>query len=479
MVQTKTSTSAVDRAFKLAKESGCQFVDLKFIDVPGLWQHYTLPITELNKELFEEGNGFDGSSIRGFAAIHESDMLLVPDPETAIVDPIEPNPTMSLICDVRDPVTGKDYAKNPRYVARKAEAYLKSTGIADTSYWGPELEFFIFNSVRFEQNSHTGYYAIDSQEGIWNSGNGTGANLGYRPRPKEGYFPVPPTDQLQGIRTKIALKMMEAGLYIDKHHHEVATGGQCEFGMRYDTLMKQGDNVMLYKYIAKNVAMQNNFTVTFMPKPLFQDNGSGMHVHVSLWKDGANGFYDAKGYGLLSQNALYFIGGLLTHTPALLAFCAPTTNSYRRLVPGYEAPINLVYSQRNRSASIRIPLYSKSPKTKRIEYRCPDSSCNPYLALSAMLMAGLDGIKNKIDPGKPIDKDIYELEPEEKARIKSTPGSLLEVLEALEKDHDFLLQGGVFTTDLIDTWMSYKRKNEYDAVALRPHPYEFYLYYDI
>jgi glutamine synthetase len=474
-----TKSKAIAKALALAKEKHCQFVDLKFIDVPGLWQHYTLPITELNESLFEDGNGFDGSSIRGFRAIHESDMLLVPDPETAIVDPIEAMPTLSLICDVRDPVTGEDYSKNPRYIARKAEAYLKSSGIADVSYWGPELEFFIFNSVRFEQNSHTGYYAIDSQEGIWNSGNGTGNNLGYRPRPKEGYFPVPPTDQTQGIRTKIALKMMEAGLYIDKHHHEVATGGQCEFGMRYDALMRQADNVMLYKYIAKNVAMQNGFTVTFMPKPLFQDNGSGMHVHQSLWKGSVNQFFDPKGYGLLSKTAIYYIGGLLYHTPALLALCAPTTNSYRRLVPGYEAPINLVYSQRNRSAGIRIPLYSKSAKTKRIEYRCPDSSCNPYLAFAAMLMAGLDGIKKKIDPGEPIDKDIYELEPEEKARIKSTPGSLLEVLEALEKDHDFLLKGGVFTPDLIDTWINYKRKNEYDAVALRPHPYEFYLYYDI
>jgi glutamine synthetase len=470
---------ATEKAMALAKEKACQFVDLKFIDLPGIWQHYTLPISELNDSLFEDGNGFDGSSIRGFRPIHESDMLLIPDPTTAIVDPTMDVPTLSLICGVRDPVTGEDYDRDPRNVAKKAESYLKSTGIADTSYWGPELEFFIFNSVRFEQNSHMGYYAIDSNEGIWNSGNSTGNNLGYRPRPKEGYFPVPPMDQTQGIRTKIAIKMMEAGLNVDKHHHEVATAGQCEFGMRFDTLTRMGDNVMLYKYIAKNVAFQNGYTVTFMPKPLFQDNGSGMHVHQSLWKDGANKFFDAKGYALISDTAKYYIGGLLTHSPALLAFCAPTTNSYRRLVPGYEAPINLVYSQRNRSAGIRIPLYSTSPKSKRLEYRCPDSSCNPYLAFAAMLMAGLDGIRNKIDPGKPIDKDIYELEPEEKAKIKSTPGSLLEVLEALEKDHDFLLKGGVFTQDLIDTWISYKRKNEYDAIALRPHPYEFYLYYDI
>jgi len=470
----------VAKAISLAKEKECLFVDLKFIDLPGTWQHYTLPISELTEDLFEEGNGFDGSSIRGFRPIHESDMLLMPDPTSAIVDPVLDPPTLSLICDVRDPVTGEDYSRDPRNVARKAEEYLKTTGVADTSYFGPELEFFIFNSVRFDQNSHAGYYEIDSDEGIWNSGNGIEENnLGYRPRHKEGYFPVPPTDQIHGIRTKIALKMMEGGLYIDKHHHEVATAGQCEFGMRFDTLTRQGDNVMLYKYIAKNVAMQNGYTATFMPKPLFQDNGSGMHVHQSLWKNGTNKFFDAKGYAMISQTCKYYIGGLLAHSPALLALCAPTTNSYRRLVPGYEAPINLVYSARNRSASIRIPLYSKSPKTKRLEYRCPDSSCNPYLAFSAMLLAGLDGIKKKMDPGEPIDKDIYELGPEEKANIKSTPGSLLEVLEALEKDHDFLLQGDVFTEDLIDTWIGYKRKNEYDAVALRPHPYEFFLYYDI
>ncbi len=371
------------------------------------------------------------------------------------------------------------YSRDPRYVARRAEEFLKTTGLATTSYWGPELEFFIFNSVRFEQNSHVGYYEIDSREGIWNSANGEGDNLGYRPRHKEGYFPVPPTDQIHGIRTKMALKMMEAGLEVEKHHHEVATGGQVEFGLRFNTLTKMADNVMLYKYVAKNVAIQNGYTVTFMPKPLFQDNGSGMHVHQSLWDNGTNRFYDAKGYARLSKMAKYYIGGLLAHSPALLALCAPTTNSYRRLVPGYEAPINLVYSQSNRSASIRIPQYSTSAKSKRIEYRCPDSSCNPYLAFAAMLLAGLDGIKNQIDPGEPVDKDIYELAPEDKTNIKSTPGTLLEVLEALKKDHDFLLQGEVFTEDLLDTWISYKKKNEYEAVALRPHPYEFYLYYDI
>lgn len=469
----KTPQDVID----LAKERSCQFVDLKFIDLPGTWQHYTMPISELNASLFDEGNGFDGSSIRGFCAIHESDMLLFPDPTTAVVDPILEPTTLSLICDVRDPVNGENFTRDPRYVAKKAEAHLKSSGIADASYWGPELEFFIFNSISFDQNSHCGYYFIDSQEGIWNSGN-AGPNQGYRPRHKEGYFPVPPTDQIHGIRTKIALKLMEGGLDVEKHHHEVATGGQVEFGLRFNTLVKMADDVMFYKYICKNVAFQNGFTATFMPKPLFQDNGSGMHVHQSLWKNGDNKFYDAKGYAGLSQMAKYYIGGLLAHSPALLALCAPTTNSYRRLVPGYEAPINLVYSQRNRSASIRIPLYSKNSKQKRIEYRCPDATCNPYLAFAAMLMAGLDGIKNKIDPGQPIDKDIYDLEPEERARIKSTPGSLMEVLGALKKDHDFLLEGGVFTADLLETWINYKKKHEYDAVALRPHPYEFHLYYD-
>jgi glutamine synthetase len=463
----------------LAKKSCCEFVDLKFVDLPGLWQHFTTPLNYLDEDMFKEGIGFDGSSIRGFQIIHESDMLLVPDPTTAIVDPACDVPTISIICDVRDPITGDSYSRDPRYVARKAEAYLKDTGIADTSYWGPELEFFIFHSIRFEQNSHEGYYFIDSNEGIWNSGNGTGNNLGYRPRYKEGYFPVPPTDQQQDLRSRIAEVMIKSGIDIEVHHHEVATAGQAEFSMRFDTLTRMADKTLLYKYICKNMAIKNGYTATFMPKPLFQDNGSGMHVHQSIWKGSKNLFFDAKGYGLISRIAKYYIGGLLAHSPALLAFCAPSTNSYRRLVPGYEAPINLVYSQRNRSASIRIPVYSKSSKAKRIEYRCPDATCNPYLAYSAMLMAGLDGIKNKIDPGEPIDEDIYELPPEEKAKIKSTPGSLGEVLTALENDNKFLLEGGVFTPDLIETWISYKRKNEMDAIALRPHPYEFHLYYDL
>ncbi len=477
---TLTSRAGIKEAIEKGRKEA-QFVDLKFIDLPGTWQHYTLPVSELNESLFEAGNGFDGSSIRGFRPIHESDMLLVPDPSTAIIDPILPEPTLSMICDVRDPVTGEDYDRYPRFVGKKAEEYLRSTGIADTGYFGPELEFFIFNKVRFDQNSHLAFYEVDSNEGIWNSGNGhdgTG-NLGYRPRHKEGYFPVPPTDQTHDIRTKIMMKMMEAGLYIDKHHHEVATAGQCEFGLRFDTLTRVADNVMTYKYIAKNVAYQNGYTATFMPKPLFGDNGSGMHVHQSLWKEGGNVFYDREGYALISQTCKYYIGGLLAHSPALLALCAPTTNSYRRLVPGYEAPINLVYSARNRSASVRIPLYSNSPKAKRLEYRCPDSTCNPYLAFAAMLMAGLVGIQRQIDPGEPIDKDIYDLGLEEKKSIRSTPGSLGEVLDALERDHDFLLEGGVFTEDLLQTWIDYKRKNELEPVALRPHPYEFFLYYDI
>ena len=463
----------------LAKKINCEFVDLKFVDLPGIWQHFTIPVGKMTADLFKEGIGFDGSSIRGFQKIHESDMLLFPDPATAFVDPAHELPTISLICDVKDPVTGGSYSRDPRNVAKKAEAFLKKSGVADVSYWGPELEFFIFNSINFDTNSHESYYHIDAQEGIWNSGKADGPNLGYRIRHKEGYFPVPPTDQMVNLRSKMAKAMMAAGLDIDVHHHEVATGGQTEFAMRFGSLVRQADSVLMYKYICKNIAMQNGYTATFMPKPLFQDNGSGMHVHQSLWKDDTNLFYDAKGYALISQLAKYYIGGLLAHSPALLAFCAPSTNSYRRLVPGYEAPINLVYSQRNRSASVRIPTYSPNPKVRRIEYRCPDSSGNPYLAFAAMLMAGLDGIKNKIDPGQPIDKDIYELEPAEKAQIKSTPGSLGEVLDALEKDHAFLLKGNVFTADLIENWIGYKRKNELDAVSLRPHPYEFHLYYDI
>ena len=463
----------------LVQEKGVVMVDLKFTDLPGTWQHFTIPADQLGEDVFGDGLGFDGSSIRGFQRIHESDMLLVPDPRTAFVDPVCQVPTLSLICDVRDPITGEPYSRDPRYIARKAEAHLVSTGIATTSYWGPEPEFFVFNGVRFDQGGHYGFYYLDSDEGIWNSGQDGGKpNLGYRPRNKEGYFPVPPTDKLHDLRSEMVLRLMEAGLTVEAHHHEVSTAGQAEIDIRFETLTKQADQLMMYKYIVKNVAYQRGYTATFMPKPLFGDNGSGMHTHQSLWRDEKNVFYDRDGYAGLSQEARWYIGGLLKHAPALLAIVAPTTNSYRRLVPGYEAPVNLIYSQRNRSACIRIPMYSSSPKAKRLEFRCPDPTCNPYLAFAAMLMAGLDGIQNEIEPPAPIDRDLYELEPEEAIGIRSTPGSLGEVLDALEADHAFLLEGDVFTSDVISTWIEYKRERELAPVALRPHPYEFHLYFD-
>jgi glutamine synthetase len=457
---------------------GVKIVDLKFVDLPGVWQHFSIPVAELTEALFAEGIGFDGSSIRGFQPIHQSDMLLFPDPKTAFLDPACKVPTLSLICDVVDPVTGKPYTRDPRHVAKKAEAFLPTTGIATTAYFGPEVEFYIFNSVRFDQDSHQGYYEIDSIEGIWNSGRNGEPNLAYRPRYKEGYFPVPPTDKLQDLRSEIVLALEAAGVKVEVHHHEVGTAGQTEIDMRFDTLVNMADKVMKYKYIVKNVCARNGFVANFMPKPLFGDNGSGMHTHQSLWKEDQPLFYDPNGYALLSETARHYIGGLLKHAPAILAFAAPTTNSYRRLVPGYEAPINLVYSQRNRSACIRIPTYSSKPEARRLEFRAPDPSCNPYLAFSAMLLAGLDGILNKIEPPDPIDEDIYELTPNGH-RIESTPGSLGEVLDALEQDHAFLLRGGVFTADLIETWITYKRERELKQVALRPHPYEFYLYSDI
>ncbi len=464
---------------RLAKDNKIQVVDLKFCDMPGLWQHFSIPATDLTEELFTVGIGFDGSSIRGFQKIHESDMLLLPDPATAFVDPICKIPTISIICDVKDPVTEKPYERDPRFIARKAERYLKQAGIADVSYWGPELEHYIFDSARFDQTTNSGYYFIDSEEGVWNAGKDDGPNLAYRPRYKEGYFPVPPMDKLQDLRSEIMLRMIKTGIDIEVHHHEVGTAGQGEFDMVFRSLTRMADQVLLYKYILKNTAREFGKVATFMPKPIFQDNGSGMHVHQSLWKEGKNLFFDKSGYALTSQLCRWYIGGLLKHAPSLLAFCAPTTNSYRRLVPGYEAPINLVYSQRNRSACARIPVYTKSPKAKRVEFRAPDPSCNPYFAFPAMLLAGLDGIQNRIDPGKPVDKDLYELEPEEAAKIKSTPGSLEEVLDALEQDHKYLLKGDVFTQDIIDTWIDYKRTKEVDAIRLRPHPYEFYLYFDI
>jgi glutamine synthetase len=464
---------------KLAKESGAKIVDLRFIDLPGMWQHFSIPVEDLDEDLFTEGIGFDGSSIRGFQQIHESDMLLIADAETAVMDPVLSIPTMNIICNVFDPLTRKPYSRDPRYVAQKAEAYLKGTGLADISYWGPEAEFYMFDSVRYDQNAQSGYYYIDSREGVWNTGREESPNLGYKLRHKEGYFPVPPSDQLQDIRSEILLALKDVGVKVEVHHHEVGTAGQAEIDMRFGPLVKMADNLITYKYIIRMICKKHGMTATFMPKPLFGDNGSGMHVHQSLWKGDTNIFYDKKGYALLSQTAKYYIGGLLKHAPALLAICAPTTNSYRRLVPGYEAPVNLCYSQRNRSAAVRIPVYSTSPKGKRIEFRCPDPAANPYLCFAALLMAGLDGIKHKIDPGEPMDKDLYELEPEEAKKIKSTPGSLGEVLNALEKDHAFLLEGGVFTPDLIETWISYKRTRELAPVNLRPVPYEFFLYYDL
>ena len=463
----------------LAKEKGVQIVDFKFMDLPGMWQHFSIPATEFGEDMFDEGLGFDGSSIRGFQAINESDMLLFPDPDTAIVDPVCQIPTLSIICNIKDPITLESYTRDVRHIAQKAEAYLISTGIADTSYWGPEAEFFMFNDVRYGQDHHSGYYFVDSREGSWNTGTDEGPNLGYKPRYKEGYFPVPPSDSMQDIRSEMILKMIESGVDVEVHHHEVGTGGQAEIDLRFDTMTRIGDKMALYKYIVKNVARAHNLTATFMPKPLFQDNGSGMHVHQSLWKNGKNIFYDPQGYALLSEDALYYIGGLLKHAPSLCAIIAPTTNSYKRLVPGYEAPVNIAYSQRNRSACVRIPVYSKSEKGKRVEFRTPDPSSNPYLAFSALLMAGLDGIQNKIHPGDPLDRDLYDLEPEELDTIESTPASLAESLDALEDDHEYLLKGDVITQDVIDTWLDYKRENEVDAINLRPHPHEFHLYYDI
>ncbi len=474
-----TRFASPKEVIEYAKAQKLQIVDFKFVDLPGTWQHFSIPITELEESLFTEGIGFDGSSIRGFQAIHESDMLLILDPTSATTDPVCNVPTLTVTGSVFDPITREPYTRDPRFIAQKAERYLTKSGLATTSYWGPEAEFFIFDNIRFDQDSHSGYYFIDSDEGVWNSGRDQGTqNLGHRPRYKEGYFPVPPADMLQDIRSEIILRLIQANVPVEVHHHEVATAGQCEIDLRYGPLVTMADGIMMYKYIIKNVARSHGKTATFMPKPLFQDNGSGMHVHQSLWKDGTNLFVDPNGYAGLSELAKFYIGGLLAHSPALLALCAPTTNSYRRLVPGYEAPVNLVYSKRNRSAAVRIPMYSTNPKAKRIEFRPPDPAANPYLAFAALMMAGLDGIAKKIDPGAPMDVDIYELPPAELKKIKQVPGSLGEALDALERDHDFLLKGDVFTPDVIETWVEMKRKKEVDAVRLRPHPYEFYMYYD-
>jgi glutamine synthetase len=462
---------------EFAKQKEARQLDLRFTDLPGLQQHVSYPISELSEDSFEEGFGIDGSSIRGWAAINESDMLLMPDGATAFMDPFTEVRTLVMTCDAIDPITRQHYERDPRWIAKKAEMYLKNTGVADTAFFGAEAEFFIFDNVRFDQNQHSGFYFIDAEEGRWNSGRAEN-NLGYRPRYKEGYFPVPPTDHYQDLRAEMVETMIECGLAIECHHHEVATGGQCEIDQRFDTLMKAADNMMLYKYVIRNVAYQYGKTVTFMPKPLYGDNGSGMHTHQSLWKGGGP-LFSGDMYAGLSQMALWYIGGLLKHARALSAIIAPTTNSYKRLVPGYEAPVNLAYSRRNRSAAVRIPMYSANPKAKRLEFRPPDASANPYLAFAAMLMAGLDGVLNKLDPGESLDKDIYDLSPEEMKNVPSMPAALEEALGCLEEDHAFLLKGDVFTEELIETYIGYKRKNEADAVRLRPHPYEFALYYDI
>ncbi len=465
-------------AIKFARDHGARMVDLKFMDFPGMWQHFTIPISSLDEDTFEEGVGFDGSSIRGWQAIHASDMVVLPDPETAVMDPFTQVPTLSLICNILDPITREQYTRDPRSVAQKAEAYLRATGIADTAYFGPEPEFFIFDDVRFDFQPQCGYYFLDSIEGQWNMGRVENPNLGYKSRYKEGYFPVPPTDHFMDIRTEMVLILEQVGIKVEAQHHEVATGGQAEIDMRFAPLTQMADNLMTFKYVIRNVASKHGKTVTFMPKPIFGDNGSGMHTHQSLWK-GGQPLFAGHGYAGLSDLALFYIGGILHHAAALCAFVAPTTNSYKRLVPGYEAPVNLAYSSRNRSAGVRIPMYSPSPKAKRVEVRFPDNTCNGYLAFAAMLMAGLDGIQNKIDPGSPLDKDIYELPPEELAEVPAVPGSLAEALDTLERDHEFLLKGDVFTEDVIETWLWYKRTKEVDPVRLRPHPYEFVLYYDL
>ena len=465
----------VAEVLKMGKD--VKMVDLRFIDMPGTWQHFTMPVHRLDEGFFKEGIPFDGSSIRGFQEIHESDMLLIPDPDTAFIDPVANIPTLVLTCDVYDPITIQPYLRDPRYVAKKAEAYLKQTGIADTVFIGPEAEFFIFDNVRYSSNTNESYYHVDSDEGWWNSGRADRQNFGGQISPKRGYFPVPPTDTLQDVRSEIVMALEQAGVPMEIHHHEVATAGQSELGIRFNTLTRMADQLLMYKYIAKNVARKNGKTATFMPKPLFGDNGSGMHCHSSLWKGDKNVFYDESGYAGLSQAAKYYIGGLLKHAPALLALTSPTTNSFRRLVPGYEAPVNLAYSQRNRSAICRIPV-TKNSKAKRVEFRAPDASSNPYLCFSAILMAGLDGILNRIDPGEPADKDLYELPAEEAKLIKQVPDSLGAVLNALEADHDFLLKGDVFTTDFLESYISYKRQVELDPIRLRPTPYEFTLYFD-
>ena len=473
----------------LAKDKQAVMVDLKFMDFLGLWQHFTIPIAELTDAVFEEGLGFDGSSIRGWVPIHASDMLVVPDPETALMDPFMKDPTLSLICNVTDPITKEPYARDPRFIAQKAERYLKSTGIGDTAFYGPEAEFFIFDGISYDSGPNHSHYKIESREGQWETGSAvehnfdgkthsTRPNLGYKPRYKEGYFPVAPVDSQQDIRTEMCLVMEQCGIQVERQHHEVATAGQAEIDIRFDSLVKTADKLMWFKYIIKNVALRNGKTATFMPKPLYGDNGSGMHTHQSIWKNGKP-LFAGDGYAGMSEMAMHYIGGLLKHARSLAAFCNPTTNSYKRLVPGFEAPVNLAYSSRNRSASIRIPMYSPSPKAKRLEFRSPDPSCNPYLAFAAMLMAGLDGIENRIDPGDPLDKDIYGLSPEELKDVPKMPGSLEEALDCLKKDNEFLYKGDVFTPDVVEAWIDTKIEKELNPVRLRPSPMEFALYFDI
>jgi len=471
-----------EELLKYIEDEGVEMVDVRFCDLPGVMQHFTVPVSSFNQSVFDDGLGFDGSSIRGFQAIHESDMQLFPDPTTAWLDPFRRAKTLIVNFFIHDPITGEAYSRDPRNIARKALAHLKSTGIGDTAYFAPEAEFYMFDSVKFETKQNVGMYEVDSVAGAWNTGReeeGTRGNKGYKVKYKGGYFPVSPTDHFSDIRDEIAIELEKAGLIVERGHHEVGTAGQAEINWRFDELLSSADNVMKFKYIVRNVALRNGKTATFMPKPIFGDNGSGMHVHQSIWNDGEPLFFDESGYAGLSDTARWYIGGLLKHAPSLLAFTNPTVNSYHRLVPGFEAPISLVYSQRNRSACVRIPITGPNPKAKRIEFRCPDPSANPYLAFAALLLAGLDGIKNKIEPPEPVDKDIYELPPDEMAEIDQVPTTLNAVLDNLERDHAFLLEGGVFTADLIETWIEYKRSMEILPVQLRPHPHEFELYYDL
>lgn len=466
----------IKEVLDFAKENNCEFVDYKFLDFIGRWQHFSTPISEFSEDIFEEGLGFDGSCLRGWQPIHKSDMLIIPDPTTARIDPFIKRQTLSLICNITDPITREGYTRDPRYIAQKAEAYLKSTGIADTAYFGPEPECFIFDDVRYASESHQSFYAVDSIEGIWNTGRQEHPNLGYKPRHKEGYSPCAPIDSLLDLRNEMVIVLQNIGLQIECVHHEAATGGQCEINMRFDSLLQMGDHLQWFKHIVKNVAFAHGKTATFMPKPLYNDSGSGMHCHQSLWKEGKN-LFAGDGYGGLSKMAMYYMGGIIKHAKALCAFTNPSTNSYKRLVPGYEAPINLAYSNSNRSASLRIPI-TNNDKAKRIEYRTPDPSANGYLAFAAMLMAGLDGIENKIDPGQPLDKDIYGLSPEKLREIPSVAGTLNEALNCLNDDHEFLLKGDVFTEDVIDMWINYKKEAEVDPVRMRPCPEEFALYFD-